>query len=499
MALSLEKQVENTVASRGVQVSEYVSADATVSLNDISDVFDFSSTFVEFNWKHKSNNLLRSIVRHALNISVFKLGVFEAAIAVSSLHIARFFGLHSQLEAIVFYAVGVFAFLTTLVMGLNERRNYKNIARLLSAQAAYVGITVLLLAVFSNVIILDHVGRRVFAAFTIIYGIASLLPKLAIYSMAARSIEKVLWVGSKAQAEYFNETLSKHGEHYRLVGYWDGRLPDMSMDDPHGYMCSLYKSLDVDQIVLSKQAAESDNLLSYCYKAAQAGCTIVDECTFMEEAFEQVPVEQINESWFFRSQITVNGHFQDISKRVIDIIVSLMVMTLLLPTFIAVWIAVRITGGKSVFFTQERMGQFGVPFKMYKFRTMTVGSENKKGWTQKSDIRITKIGKFLRRTRLDELPQFWNVLKGDMSVVGPRPEIPELVSVIENDVPYFSFRCWSRPGITGMAQIRYRYCADISDAREKLRYDLYYIKNWSILMDIQIMLRTVTALMRGSR
>ncbi len=264
-------------------------------------------------------------------------------------------------------------------------------------------------------------------------------------------------------------------------------------------MLSLYRSLDVDQIVLSRDAADFGNVLEYCYKAAQAGCTIVDETTFLEDAFEQVPVEQINENWFFQSHITVNGHFQDLSKRIIDIAVSLSVLTLGLPIFCLIWLAVRLTGGKKVFFTQERMGQFGVPFKMYKFRTMTVGSENRNAWTQKRDIRITKVGRFLRRTRLDELPQFWNVLKGDMSVVGPRPEIPELVKVIERDVPYFSFRCWSRPGITGMAQIRYRYCSDISDAREKLKYDLYYIKNWSIMMDIQIMLRTITALMHGSR
>jgi len=120
-------------------------------------------------------------------------------------------------------------------------------------------------------------------------------------------------------------------------------------------------------------------------------------------------------------------------------------------------------------------------------------------WAKRGDNRITPVGYFLRMLRLDEIPQFWNILKGDMSFVGPRPERPELVSEIEKEVPFFSFRHWAKPGLTGLAQIRYRYGASIDDAKEKLQHDLYYIKNWSLLLDFQIILRTLSAIMKGSR
>ena len=465
---------------------------------EYTDSIDFPFNISNINWKYKGQSILKSFARHALEISSVKWGIFEAVLAFGALVYVNSLRLHAPMGPIFFYAAAVSALLGAIIVGVNERRNYQNFTRLLYTQFLCIMITLLGLTLFSNVILYSQLGRRMLLAFACTYGACSFIPKLLVYYAVSNSNVKLLWIGKSSGASDFYQQLSKHGDHYDLVGCWNGQM-NKRLTNKNDGLWGLCRSLEVDHIVLSKEASQSKEMLEYCYKAAEAGCTVLDECTFMEEAFEQVPVEHIKEDWFFQSRITVNGHFQAFSKRVVDIIVSVMVLTLGLPVFALIWLGIKMSGSQSVIFTQERMGQFGKPFKMYKFRTMTAGTENKKGWTQKSDIRITKLGHFLRRARLDELPQFWNVLKGDMSVVGPRPEIPELVEVIEKDVPYFSFRCWSRPGITGMAQIRYRYCSSIYDAREKLRYDLYYIKNWSVMMDIQIMLRTITALMKGSR
>ena len=187
-------------------------------------------------------------------------------------------------------------------------------------------------------------------------------------------------------------------------------------------------------------------------------------------------------------------------KRSVDVLVVIVALVLLAPLMALIALAIRLESRGPSIFRQVRVGRDGKDFVLYKFRTMVLNAErNGAEWATEKDPRVTPFGSFLRKTRLDELPQLWNVLKGDMSFVGPRPERPELVKVIEKEVPYFTFRNWARPGITGLAQIRYRYGASVEDARKKLQYDLYYIKNWSILLDLQIILRTIAVLMKGAR
>ncbi len=164
-------------------------------------------------------------------------------------------------------------------------------------------------------------------------------------------------------------------------------------------------------------------------------------------------------------------------------------------------IAIKATSrGGPVFYSQERVGRFNRLFRIYKLRTMVTNAEtNGAQWASVDDNRITPIGNLLRRTRLDEVPQFWNVLKGEMSLIGPRPERPEFVDLLESKIPFYVQRHLVKPGLTGWAQINYPYGASIEDAHNKLTYDLYYIKNASVVLDLQIFLRTIGALMKGSR
>jgi lipopolysaccharide/colanic/teichoic acid biosynthesis glycosyltransferase len=166
-------------------------------------------------------------------------------------------------------------------------------------------------------------------------------------------------------------------------------------------------------------------------------------------------------------------------------------------------LAIKISSAGPVFYKQKRVGHDGLVFDCYKFRTMRADAEADTGptWAEDNDPRITKVGRFLRLSRLDEVPQLWNVLKGDMSLVGPRPERPEFVERLAQEIPYYSLRQAVRPGITGWAQIRYQYGSSIDDAREKLRHDLFYIKNLSPGLDSLILMDTVKTILwgRGAR
>jgi exopolysaccharide biosynthesis polyprenyl glycosylphosphotransferase len=166
-------------------------------------------------------------------------------------------------------------------------------------------------------------------------------------------------------------------------------------------------------------------------------------------------------------------------------------------------IAIKLESPGPVFYSQERVGRYNKPFHIYKFRSMITDAEqaNRPVWAQKNDSRITRVGQFIRKTRLDELPQLWNILKGEMSFVGPRPERPVFVKDLEEKIPFYSQRHIVKPGLTGWAQIRYEYGASIEDALKKLEYDLYYVKNMSIFLDIMTIMETVHVVLfrKGSR
>jgi exopolysaccharide biosynthesis polyprenyl glycosylphosphotransferase len=189
-------------------------------------------------------------------------------------------------------------------------------------------------------------------------------------------------------------------------------------------------------------------------------------------------------------------------KRVMDIGLALIGLTLSLPVMALVGIAVKLTSKGPVLFRQPRVGERGRIFVLNKFRSMTADAERHGAvWAQAHDPRVTRVGRWLRRTRLDELPQFWNVLVGDMSFVGPRPERPEFVGTLQKQIPFYMARHAVKPGITGWAQVRHHYAASIEDSMEKLQYDLYYIKNMSPLLDVVILLSTLQVVFfrRGSR
>lgn len=187
------------------------------------------------------------------------------------------------------------------------------------------------------------------------------------------------------------------------------------------------------------------------------------------------------------------------AKRFIDILVSFVLLVLSSPITITTAIAIKIDSKGPIFYKQERSGLNGEPFNVLKFRSMVNDAESKSGpvWSQKGDPRITKVGKFIRKVRIDELPQIWNVLKGEMSLVGPRPERPYFVEQLSKEIPLYKRRLRVRPGVTGWAQVKHKYDETIEDVKQKLKYDLFYIENMSIRMDLKILFRTVFVVLFG--
>jgi len=185
--------------------------------------------------------------------------------------------------------------------------------------------------------------------------------------------------------------------------------------------------------------------------------------------------------------------FYLVLRRVLDIVVSFLGCILVLAIAPFVWLANQISSPGPLFYLQRRVGMSGRTYRLVKFRSMTVDAESKTGpiWASESDDRTTPVGRFLRKTRLDEVPQFWNVLKGQMSLIGPRPERPEMVSQLTQEIPFYRARHAIKPGITGWAQVKYKYGASIADARLKLQYDLYYIKHQGLYLDLHVLLRTI--------
>jgi sugar transferase (PEP-CTERM system associated) len=229
------------------------------------------------------------------------------------------------------------------------------------------------------------------------------------------------------------------------------------------------------------------------------GIQIMDAPSFYELAQNKLMLESITPSWFIFSEGFQRTTIFSICKRTIDIVLSVIGLLITLPFFPIIALAIKLDSPGPVFFSQERVGSWEKSFMLYKFRTMRQDAEKGTGavWAEKNDPRVTKLGRFFRGSRIDEIPQLMNVLKGDMSFVGPRPERREFVEKLKLIIPYYSKRHFIKPGLTGWAQVRYSYGSSVDDAVEKLRYDLYYIKNIGPFLDTLIFFETIKVVLFG--
>ncbi|VAW54748.1 hypothetical protein MNBD_GAMMA06-573 [hydrothermal vent metagenome] len=262
------------------------------------------------------------------------------------------------------------------------------------------------------------------------------------------------------------------------------------------------EDLDIDEIVIAVDDRRSRGFPTKdLIDCKMSGVNVLDLVTFFERRAGKIRLDMLSPSWLYLSEGFHISSFRRIGKRVFDILVVLMLLPIALPfaMMAALAIFVESAGRGGVLYSQIRVKQDDLPFKIYKFRSMVTNAE-KNGvaqWASKNDSRITWVGGFIRKCRLDELPQLYNVLNGDMSFVGPRPERPEFVDKLTKSVPYYGERHRVKPGLTGWAQVCYSYGDTVGDSIEKLQYDLYYVKNYSMLLDMLILLQTAEVVMLG--
>jgi len=260
------------------------------------------------------------------------------------------------------------------------------------------------------------------------------------------------------------------------------------------------KTLNSAGIVLATENSPTDGLLTKLMHLRLSGLHVYELADYYESFMMKVPVFHLQQGWFVLSQGFQLLHHRAWLrlKGMADITIAVAMLIVSLPLMVIVGVLIKLTSHGAVLYKQIRVGKDGVSFTIYKFRTMVDDAESAGAeWAKKNDPRITKIGKVLRSIRIDELPQLFNILKGDMSFIGPRPERPDFTEELEKHIPFYEIRYIVKPGITGWAQVMYPYGSSVEDAREKLQYDLYYIKNYSLMLDFWIMIKTIRVVVGG--
>lgn len=337
--------------------------------------------------------------------------------------------------------------------------------------------------------------------------IASLRPLLYTLRHAGIGMRRVLILGNSADALAVQDRLSKRWDQIVEIA---GLLPvgeqvadsavGLQVFDRNANLWELVSQLQVNEVIVAAREQRGGILpLRELLECRIRGVRIVDQTAFFERVHGEFPIESLKASWLIYGQGFEQGLGRRIAKRTTDIVVSSVLLLLSLPIMILTAVAIKLEGRGPVIYRQERVGQGGRLFQVLKFRSMRADAERDgvAQWAGAGDPRITRVGRFIRKTRIDELPQLFNVLRGEMSIVGPRPERPTFVDRLKREVRFYDVRHSIKPGLTGWAQVRFNYAASMEDSQRKLQFDLYYVKNHSLALDIRILFETVRVVVRG--
>ena len=314
---------------------------------------------------------------------------------------------------------------------------------------------------------------------------------------------RLLVLGAGRRASRIRDLAKARGAGFLVVGYVamnEGPLLISSAinRDAIESLAEHVVNLAASEVVLALDERRNALPLGDLLRIKTTGVHVNDLSSFLERETGRVDLDTVNPSWLiFSDGFSAGRRLSGAAKRLFDVAVSLVLLLLCAPLIVVTAILIKFESRGGVLYRQERVGLFGQTYWVPKLRSMRADAElaGQAVWAEKDDPRITRIGRFIRKVRIDELPQLWSVLKGEMSFVGPRPERPQFVAELERDLPYYAERHMVKPGITGWAQINYPYGANLEDARHKLEYDLYYAKNYTPFLDILILLQTVRVLL----
>ncbi|MBZ5667235.1 MAG: TIGR03013 family PEP-CTERM/XrtA system glycosyltransferase [Acidobacteriia bacterium] len=313
-------------------------------------------------------------------------------------------------------------------------------------------------------------------------------------------VERVYVLGTGERAQRVVQGLRQNPEIGVEIASWTGKMEGaVTREAVAAHLMEVVEKQKVHRVIVATPDRRGTIPMQELLALRMQGVKIEEATTWLEKISGKIEVENLYPSWLVFGDGFRRSTAFIVIRRALSITISLVGLILALPLLPLIVLAIRCDSKGPVFYTQTRVGKGGRTFKVVKFRTMRQDAEAATGpqWAGDNDPRVTRVGKFLRSSRLDEIPQLWCVLKGDMAFVGPRPERPEFIEMLSKEIPYYGVRHMVRPGLTGWAQVKYKYGATVEDSREKLQYDLFYIKNASIGLDMLIMFQTVkTVLLR---
>lgn len=320
---------------------------------------------------------------------------------------------------------------------------------------------------------------------------------------APKYFKDILVVSHSSRATQLLDLISIKGFHNVICYVSDEKSKDYGQfyDVKETNLYNLVKEKNAKEVILTTRGFSSEvisSLNSDTIALFEEGVNIKSYESFYEEITDRVPKELLDHNFYKHINLSSNSDnkFYQVFRRILDIIISLIGILAFLVVVPIIFILNLIGNRGPLFYTQDRVGQKGQVFKIFKLRSMVVNAESQGAqYAEKNDKRITSFGKFLRNTRLDECPQFFNILKGDMSLIGPRPERPEFVKDLEEKIPFYAIRHVIKPGLTGWAQVNYPYAANLEEQEKKLRYDLFYIKEQSAYIDFKIIIKTMTTIL----
>ncbi len=459
--------------------------------------------------------------KHYVRVPFLVLGLTEVAINVLSVLLGSYirFGfsfddtpsdlLSLELRALVFALI---VLLSMVAMGLYQTAMREGLFGLLLRLIVSYFLSVMTLAFLFYLFPKLFLGRGVLVLSVIFSFIGIFLLRELFFKTVPNIFKhRILVLGTGKKASTIAELRRKTDQFgFIIMGYVHLRGTEDIIDQSR--IIKLKMALkdycvinEIDEIVLAVDDRRKSFPVKDLLDCKMSGIELLDLATFFERETGKIRLDQIHPSWFMLSNGFHKSSFQSVAKRIFDLTSGVGLFMLTWPFMLLSVLAIKLDEGLKapVIFRQIRIGEEGRPYQIFKFRSMRIDAEKdgKAKWAVVGDSRITRVGGFLRKTRLDELPQIFNVIRGDMSFVGPRPERPEFVVTLSEKIEYYSERHRVKPGITGWAQIRYPYGASDKDALEKLQYDLYYVKNHSLFLDFLILLQTVEVIIvgKGSR
>jgi sugar transferase (PEP-CTERM system associated) len=458
------------------------------------------------------------LLGHHIPLSMAMLAILEVAAVFTGLIGARFLRFHWSPEAIDYDLGPIWArgllftgatFACTMAFGLYSERQRARTIGILVRVVASVGAGIAIAALGFYLIPHLWIGRAVLLIAGLLVVPLMLLLRLGFSRFVDPTTFKrrVLVYGTGQRAKPIaglRRSSDRRG--FVLVGFVQPpgeelALPQTRLVPGEGMLLEKCTSHEVDEIVVAMDERRQGFPIRELLDCRLAGIDVTDLSTFLERETGRVRLDVLNPSWLIFGEGFKRGSFRLQSARVLDLLAASALFVFTCPLMVATVLAIKLEDGwrSPIFYQQERVGFGGRIFKLLKFRSMRVDAEaaGQPVWAQKKDARVTRIGAVIRKLRIDELPQILNVLKGEMGLVGPRPERPQFVSQLAEKIPYYVERLSVKPGITGWAQLCYPYGSSEQDALEKLQYDLYYIKNSSLLFDIAILAQTLEVVVMG--